>query len=86
MTLAFRVYFVVVGLALLAASVAVLINFRGLGTRWEEDVFAHSKEVLRLTRMPWPANPMEGRVWRPYGAIFGIVVGLVLVLIGLFAR
>lgn len=86
MTLAFRVYFVVAGLGLLAASVAVLINFRGFGTRSEEDVYAHSKEVNRLARLPWATNPMTGKAWRPYAAIFGAVIGIGLVLTGLFAR
>jgi hypothetical protein len=86
MNLGFRAYFVVIGLALLVASIAVLIDFRGLGKRWEEDVYAHSKEVVRLSRGPWMANPAMGRVWRPFAAIFGIVVSIVLVLIGLFEK
>ena len=86
MTLAFKASFVVEGLALLVVSIAVLVNFRGLGTRWDDDVYSHSKEFIRWTRMPWVANPIESKVWRPYAAIFGIVLGVVLVLIGLFAR
>jgi hypothetical protein len=78
--LGFRVYFVVSGLGLLAASIALLIDFRGIGIRWDGDVYAHSKEVNRLTHMPWSAKPATGRVWRPYGAIFGIVVSIVLIL------
>jgi hypothetical protein len=84
--LAFRVYFVVVGVALLGASIAVLIDFRGLGRRWDEDVFAHSKEVIKLTRAPWMANPAGGRVWRPFAAIFGILVSIGLILVGLFEK
>jgi hypothetical protein len=49
-------------------------------------VYAHSKEVVRVTRAPWTANPAMGRVWRPFAAIFGIVVSIVLVLIGLFEK
>lgn len=86
MNLGFRAYFVVIGLALLVASIAVLIDFRGLGKRWEEDVYAHSKEVVRLSRAPWMANPAMGRVWRPFAAVFGIVLSIVLVLIGLFEK
>ena len=86
MNLGFRAYFVAAGLALLVASIAVLIDFRGLGKRWEEDVYAHSKEVVRLTRASWMANPAMGRIWRPFAAVFGIVVSIVLVLIGLFEK
>jgi hypothetical protein len=49
-------------------------------------VYAHSKEVVRVTRAPWTANPAMGRVWRPFAPIFGIVVSIVLVLIGLFEK
>jgi len=84
--LAFRVYFVVGGLALLVASIALLIDFRDLGRRWEEDVYAHSKEVIKLARVQWEANPATGRVWRPYAAIFGIVVSIVLILTGFFEK
>jgi uncharacterized membrane protein YozB (DUF420 family) len=86
MNLGFRAYFVVISLALLVASIAVPIDFRGLGKRWEEDVYAHSKEVVRVTRAPWMANSAMGRVWRPFAALFGIVVSIVLVLIGLFEK
>lgn len=86
MNLGLRVYFAVAGLALLAGSIALLIDFRGLGRRWDEDVYAQSKEVIKLTRVPWSANPATGRVWRPYGAIFGIVVSIVLILVGLFEK
>jgi len=86
MNLGFRAYFVVIGLALLVASIAVLIDFRELGKRWEEDVYAHSKEVVKLTRVPWTANPVTGKVWRPYAAMFGIVLSIALILTGLLAR
>ena len=86
MNLGFRIYFVVAGLALLAASIALLTDFRGLGRRWDDDVYAHSKEVIRLTRVPWSANPMTGSVLRPYSAIFGIVLSIVLILIGVFEK
>jgi hypothetical protein len=51
--LGFRVSFVVAGVALLAGSIALLIDFRGLGKRWDEDVYAYSKEVMKHTRVPW---------------------------------
>ena len=86
MTITIRVYFVVAGFVLPPACVALLVNFRGLGTLWDEGVFAHSKEVNRLMHLPWATNPMMGKVWRPYAAIFGMVIGIGLVLTGLFAR
>jgi hypothetical protein len=86
MNLGFRAYFVLGGLALLVASTALLIDFRGFGKRWDEDFFAHSKEVIKLTRVPWTANPATGKVWRPYAAIFGIALSIALILTGFFAE
>jgi hypothetical protein len=82
---AFRVYFVAVGLALIAASLALLLNFRGFGRLWDDSVYTHSTEFIRLTRMPWPANPTQGRVARPYVGVVGLLLGVALILTGLFA-
>ena len=75
-----QTYFVVFGLALLGVGVAVLIDFRGLGKRWEEGVNQNSASVNKVARMPWPPNPYLGPVLRPAAGIFAIVLGTVSVL------
>jgi len=84
-TVAFHVYFVGFGLVMVGLSLALLTNFRGFGRRWEEELHRQTTAVIKVARLPWTANPAEGRVWRPFVGIFGVTLGVVLTLIGLFA-
>jgi len=74
-----QAFFVVAGLALLSAGVAILADFRGLGKRWEQDVNQRSADVDKVARLPWPANPYLGPTLRPAAGIFAVVVGMVMV-------
>jgi hypothetical protein len=82
---AIRVYFVVIGLAMFGMSFALLINFKGLGRHWDDQMHTQTTELIKFARIPWLANPAQGRVARPYVAIFAIALSIVLILIGLFA-
>ena len=83
--IAFRVYFVVIGLAMLGMSIALLINFKGLGRRWEDQLHTQTTELIKFVRIQWLANPAQGRVARPYVAVFAMALSVVLILTGLFA-
>jgi hypothetical protein len=74
-----QIYFVIGGLVLVSAGIALLVNFRGLGKRWEQDVNRSSAGVNKFARLPWPSNPYLGPVLRPAAGTFAIVVGVVLV-------
>jgi hypothetical protein len=82
---AFRVYFVLGGLAIFTVSIALLINFRGFGSVWESQLYTQATELIKFTRIPWVANPAQGRVTRPFVGVFGVALGVVLILTGLFA-
>lgn len=74
-----QAYFVVAGLTLLSAGIAVVVDFRGLGKRWEHDVNGYSAAVSKVARLPWPTNPYLGQTLRPVAGIFAIVLGIVMV-------
>jgi hypothetical protein len=82
---AFRVYFGVGGLAMFTVSIAILINFRGFGSVWESQLYTQTTELIKFTRLPWVSNPAQGRVARPFVGVFGVALGVVLILTGLFA-
>jgi hypothetical protein len=82
---AFRVYFVLGGLAIFTVSIALLINFRGFGSVWESQLYTQTTELIKFTRLPWVSNPAQGRVARPFVGVFGVALGVVLILTGLFA-
>jgi len=71
-----QVYFVVGGLIAFFVGVAVLTNFRGLGTQWDNGVNRNSAYVNKLLHLPWPPNPSAGPTFRPVVGIFMCVVGL----------
>jgi hypothetical protein len=83
--IAFRIYFVVGGLVMVTLSSARLINFHGFGSMWESRLYTQTTEFIKSTRLPWVANPAQGRVARPFVGVFGLALGVVLILTGLFA-
>jgi hypothetical protein len=82
---AFRVYFVLGGLVMFTVSIGLLINFRGFGSMWESQLYTQTTELIKVTRLPWVVNPAQGRVARPFVGVFGVALGVVLILTGLFA-
>ncbi len=79
-----QVYFVVFGLASACAGVALLIDLRGFGKHWEDDLNRHAADVGKLARLPWPANPYLGPTYRPVAGIFAMLLGLAMVAAVLF--
>jgi hypothetical protein len=74
-----QIYFVIGGLALVSAGIALWSTVGGLGKRWEQDVNRSSAGVNKVARLPWPSNPYLGLTLRPAAGIWAIVVGVVLV-------
>jgi hypothetical protein len=70
--------FIVIGLALVATGIAVVVDFREIGSRWEKGVHQSSAAVTKIARLSWPSNPYLGATFRPVVAIFFIVVGTIL--------
>ena len=82
--LVLHLYFVFGGLITACLGMALLLDFRGLGRVWEEGVTRNSAYINKIAHLPWPPNPAIGRVYRKCAGGFGVFIGLVMVVIGLF--
>jgi hypothetical protein len=73
------IYFLVFGPVLASVGLAVLIDFRGLGRRWETEVNRSGARVGRL--FGWPSNRYAGRAWRPFAGLLFLLVGAAMVIL-----
>ncbi len=74
-----EIYFLVFGPVAAAKGVALLLDFKGLGRRWEDEANRSSARVGRT--FGWPPNRYLGRTWRPVAGVFFVVLGLSLVIL-----
>jgi hypothetical protein len=69
-----EIYFLVFGPVAAAIGVALLLDFKGLGRRWEEELNRSSAHVARA--FGWPPNRYYGPTLRPFAGVFFVVMGL----------
>lgn len=73
-----KIFFVAFGLSLISVSVAVLIDFRGLGTWWDRTADQHREYLGRGIRFPWRPQA-SGPATRQVLSLMGVVVGALIV-------
>ena len=72
------IYFLVFGPLAAAMGVALLLDFKGLGRRWENEVNRSSAHVGRV--FGWPPNRYVGATWRPVSGVLFLMVGVMMVI------
>jgi hypothetical protein len=73
------IYFLVFGPVAAAMGVALLLDVKGLGRRWETEVNRRSARVGRV--FGWPSNRYAGRAWRPFAGLLFLLVGAAMVIL-----
>lgn len=74
-----EIYFLVFGPVAAAMGVVLLLDFKGLGQRWEDEVNSTSARVGRT--FGWPPNRYLGPTWRPVAGVFFFGLGATLVIL-----
>jgi hypothetical protein len=75
----FAWYFMAFGILPTVIGIAVLLDWRGWGRRWEEGVNRNSAYVSKLAHLPWDPNPSLGPTWRRFVAGFFVILGLLMI-------
>lgn len=72
------VYFGLFGPLAVCIGVALLVDFKGMGSRWENEVNRSSASVGRV--FGWPPNRYVGRTYRPVVAVFFVLLGVAMLI------
>jgi hypothetical protein len=70
------IYFGIAGPVAVCLGVALLVDFRGLGKRYENDLNNSAANVVKAFRLPWPPNPYWGPTYRPFAGVFFVLLGV----------
>jgi hypothetical protein len=73
------IYFLVFGPLAAGMGVALLLDVKGLGRRWEDEVNRSSAHVGRV--FGWPPNRYIGPTWRPFAGVLFLLLGAATVIL-----
>ncbi len=73
------IYFLVFGPLAAAMGVALLLDVKGLGRRWETELNRSSALLGRV--FGWPPDPYSGHDWRPFAGVLFLLVGAAMVIL-----
>jgi len=68
------VYFLVFGPVVACGGLMLLLDFKGLGRRWESELNRNAAYVGRV--FGWPPNRYFGPTSRPFVGVFALLVGV----------
>ena len=72
------IYFLVVGPVVACLGVALLVDFKGLGRRWENELNRSAGNVAKI--FGWQPNRYWGSTYRPFAGGIFVFVGVALLM------